>query len=110
MVNLLCAGTDTQRSVILSGLGPAYEHCREDTLVTLVPLMCKLVDGWGPELKSLTAYALIPAAGGEGFEVPADIASQVTDTAIRVVEAENRDCILQAWGDVLAEFLPRVRR
>jgi len=108
MVTLLQTGTDSQRSVILGKMSPAYEQNRQEVLDVIVPLMCRLVTTWSVELKALTADALLPA-GAITYPLDPELAHMITDTALEVIENATEEVIWQAWGDVLRGFFPRMQ-
>lgn len=67
MAELLENGTDHERGIILFEIQQLLDHCLEDTLKILVPILCLHVHTWSPELQ-LGASEVRKSSTGLGLE------------------------------------------
>lgn len=106
MAEYLKTGTDSQRTVILFELQQLLDHCFEDTLTTLVPVLCEEVQGWTEELQISSAEALLDVVQQD---VPRSVATQICRAAFCVVRNSNSEDIFESWGEILVVVLPNVK-
>mmetsp|Transcript_12692 Transcript_12692/g.38905 ORF Transcript_12692/g.38905 Transcript_12692/m.38905 type:complete len:871 (-) Transcript_12692:229-2841(-) len=105
MTELLEHGSDHEKSIILFEIQQLLDHCLEDTLKILVPVLCLHVHTWAPELQLAAAEALIDVVH---HEIPADVAKMISAASFRVVNRAVVDTIYESWGEILVAVLPNV--
>lgn len=105
MASLLQSGTDSQKTVILFELQRLFEHCYDDTVSVLVPILCKELVTWPPELQLSAAEAL---ADIMNKLVPKEVAKMVCNAAFDIVSWHKTEDIFEAWGEILVVIMPTV--
>lgn len=106
MADLLESGTDSQRTVILFELQQLLDHCLEDTINVLIPVLCKNVHTWSYELQISSTEALLDVLQQD---VSAESCKLLCDAAFRVVGQSHSEDIFEAWGEILVVGLPNVK-
>lgn len=105
MGSLLQSGTESQKTVILFELQRLFEHCYEDTVKILVPILCKELVTWSPELQISAAEALSDILNKR---ISRDTAKMVCNAAFEVVSWHKREEIFEAWAEILVVVMPTV--
>lgn len=106
MADLLASGTDSQRTVILFTLQQLLDHCLEDTVNVLIPVLCKNVHTWTYELQISSTEALLDVLQQN---VSPESCKMICDAAFRVVGQSHSEDIFEAWGEILVVSLPSVK-
>lgn len=106
MADLLESGTDSQRTVILFTLQQLLDHCLEDTVNVLIPVLCKNVHTWTYELQISSTEALLDVLQQD---LSPESCKIICDAAFRVVGQSHSEDIFEAWGEILVVSLPNVK-
>jgi hypothetical protein len=106
MADLLESGTDSQRTVILFELQQLLDHCLDDTINVLIPVLCRNVHTWTYELQISSTEALLDVLQQA---VKPDTCKLICDAAFRVVGQSHSEDIFEAWGEILVIGLPHVK-
>lgn len=106
MCDLLISGSDAQRTVVLFEVQQMIEHCFEDTLFTVVPVICKHVDEWCEELQISASEAILDVVQRP---IPKETSKCICDAAFKVVDRTRTDDTFEAWGEILVVVLPEVQ-
>jgi hypothetical protein len=106
MADLLESGSDSQRTVILFELQQLLDHCLEDTINVLIPVLCKNVHTWTYELQISSTEALLDVLQQE---VNPESCKLICEAALRVVRQSHSEDMFEAWGEILVVGLPNVK-
>jgi hypothetical protein len=106
MAELLKSGTDSQRTVILFELQQLMEHCFNETVKVLVPVLCEYVHTWSKEVQISAAEVLIDLIQKK---LDPRVCKMIGDAAIRVVQQTSAENMFEAWGEILVAVLPNVQ-
>jgi hypothetical protein len=106
MSEILVSGSDSQRAVILFELQQLLEHCPEETINVLVPVLCNNVHLWSYELQISAAEALLDILQQH---VDPRACKMICDAALRVIRQSHAEDMFEGWGEVLVVVLPSVK-
>jgi len=105
MAEVLESGNDGKRGVVLMEMQQLLDHCLEDTLKILVPVLCLHVHEWVVDLQLAAAEALLDVVHKV---IPADVAKMISAASFRVVKTATVDTVYESWGEILVAVLPAV--
>lgn len=105
MAGFLESGTHSQRTVILFEVQQLLEHCIDETLKQIVPVICKHVAKWPEEVQISAAEALLDVVQQE---IPKPISKMICSAAFDVVNEHRTEDTFEAWGEILVLVLPDV--
>jgi len=105
MADVLETGNDTKKQGVLYEMQSLLDHCFEDTLKILVPVLCLYVHEWNHELQLVAAESLLEVVHKK---IPADVAKMISAASFRVVKSATIDTIYESWGEILVAVLPSV--
>lgn len=103
MAEFLRSGSDSQRTVILFELQHLLDHCFEETMNLLVPVLCEQVGDWCFDLQLSAAEALVDVIQKP---IPRRVSKLICDAAFQVVTRSRTGEIFEAWGEILVVVLP----
>lgn len=106
MAELLDSGTDSQRTVILFELQQLLDHCLDDTINVLIPVLCKNVHKWAYELQISSTEALLDVLNQE---IQPASSKLICEAAFRVIRQSRSEDLFEAWGEILVVGLPNVK-
>lgn len=106
MAELLESGTDSQRTVILFELQQLLDHCLEDTINVLIPVLCRNVHKWTYELQISSTEALLDVLNQD---VQPECCKMICEAALLVVRQSRSEDLFEAWGEILVVGLPSVK-
>lgn len=111
MADVLITGPDAEREFILFELQQLLDHCPDDTMKILVPVLCANVPQWSLDLQMKAAERLYDVVS---LDLDASTVKLVADAAFGVVQAnigKNDPSIANLYnlcGGILVEILPNV--
>lgn len=105
MADLLEKGSDSQRTVILFELQQLLDHCLEDTLHVLIPVLCRNVHTWSYELQISSTESLLDVLQQDTEHVTC---KGICQAAFRVIRQSHSEDLFEAWGEILVVGLPNV--
>lgn len=106
MADILKSGSDSQRTVILFELQQLMDHCMEETITILVPVLCSNIHTWTYELQISAAESLLDVLQNN---VDPRACNMICSAAFRVVELCHAEDMFEAWGEILVLVLPHVK-
>ncbi|KAA8499827.1 Serine/threonine-protein phosphatase 4 regulatory subunit 4 [Porphyridium purpureum] len=105
MADILEHGSEAKKNVVMMEIQQFLDHCLEDTLQVLVPVLCLHVHEWSHELQIAAAEALLEVVNKT---IPPATAKMISAASFRVVKLAMVDTIYESWGEILVSVLPNV--
>lgn len=112
MAELLIAGPDTEREFILFELQQLLDHCLDDTMKILIPVLCEHVPTWNIELQIKSAQRLYDVVA---LHLEPPTANMITCASFGVIHrgkgkaSPEYEELYHCWGNILVECLPNMR-
>lgn len=112
MAEVLVAGPDTERVFILFELQQLLDHCLDDTMKILLPVLCENVPTWNIDLQIKSAQRLYDVVI---LDLDAPTANMITCASFGVIHnakgkaAPEYEELYNLWGSILVECLPNMR-
>eukprot|EP00181_Compsopogon_caeruleus_P003588 CAMPEP_0184684422 /NCGR_PEP_ID=MMETSP0312-20130426/15215_1 /TAXON_ID=31354 /ORGANISM="Compsopogon coeruleus, Strain SAG 36.94" /LENGTH=188 /DNA_ID=CAMNT_0027137575 /DNA_START=42 /DNA_END=605 /DNA_ORIENTATION=+ len=113
IADVLLSGPDSERDFALLELSQLLDHCLEDTIKILIPIMCSHVHEWGVNVQfrvgeGLTNVVALPMTAHTSWII-STAAFRVLHEApnLQMVESE-RGNFFELWGSMLVEALFQV--
>lgn len=111
MAELLIAGPDVEREFILFELQQLLDHCPDDTMKILLPVLCEHVPSWNIDLQTKAAQRLFDVVS---LELDPPTVKMVTRAAFGVVQsgiANDDPAVANLYdlcGVILVDVLPNM--
>mmetsp|Transcript_22630 Transcript_22630/g.60155 ORF Transcript_22630/g.60155 Transcript_22630/m.60155 type:complete len:802 (+) Transcript_22630:392-2797(+) len=112
MAEVLKTGSAEEKEFVLFELQQLLDHCFDDTLRILVPILCRQVLFWTVELQFKAAEAMLMIVTNK---VPSETAIMVAHCARRILRSskptlssDDAEMFCDVWGDVLLEVVPDI--
>ena len=111
MADVLEQGPDSERDFILFEVQQLLDHCREDTMKILIPVLCEHVPRWSIDTQIKSAQRLYDVVM---LDLQPHIANMITCASFGVIHshrakiAPEYDELYNLWGSILVEALPNM--
>lgn len=112
MAEVLVLGPDSEREFILFELQQLLDHCLEDTMKILIPVLCEHVPSWDIDLQIKSAQRLYDVVY---LDLDPATANMITCASFGVIHrsrgragAEYED-LYNLWGGLLVDCLPNMQ-
>lgn len=112
MAEVLVVGPDSEREFILFELQQLLDHCLEDTMKILLPVLCEHVPSWNIDLQIKSAQRLFDVVG---LDLDPTTANMITCASFGVIH-RSRGCagpeyeeLYELWGGLLVDCLPNMQ-
>lgn len=111
MAEVLEVGPDSEREFILFELQQLLDHCLEDTMKILIPVLCKHVPKWNIDLQIKAAQRLYDVVC---LELDHETANMITCASFGVIQrskgcaAPEYEELYNLWGGLLVDCLPNM--
>lgn len=112
MAEVLVAGPDSEREFILFELQQLLDHCLDDTMKILIPVLCEHVPSWNIDLQIKSAQRLFDVVS---LKLDPATANMITCASFGVIHASRGkaapeyDELYNLWGGILVDCLPNLR-
>lgn len=112
MAEVLVAGPDSEREFILFELQQLLDHCLDDTMKILLPVLCQHVPSWNIDLQIKSAQRLYDVVI---LDLEPATANMITCASFRVIHASKGKAapeyeeLYNLWGSILVECLPNMK-
>eukprot|EP00178_Gracilaria_changii_P027958 TRINITY_DN936_c0_g1_i5.p1 TRINITY_DN936_c0_g1~~TRINITY_DN936_c0_g1_i5.p1 ORF type:complete len:1238 (-),score=195.70 TRINITY_DN936_c0_g1_i5:28663-32376(-) len=112
MAEVLVSGADHEREFILFELQQLLDHCLDDTMKILLPVLCEHVPTWNIELQIKSAQRLYDVVA---LDLQPATANMVTCASFGVIHrakgiaSPEYEELYHCWGNILVECLPNMR-
>lgn len=111
MAEVLVLGPDSEREFILFELQQLLDHCLEDTMKILIPVLCQHVPNWNIDLQIKAAQRLYDVVS---LELEPSVANMITCASFGVIHrskgcaAPEYEDLYNLWGGLLVDCLPNM--
>lgn len=111
MAEVLVLGPDSEREFILFELQQLLDHCLEDTMKILIPVLCKHVPNWNIDLQIKAAQRLFDVVC---LKLEPAVANMITCASFGVIHrskgcaAPEYEELYNLWGVLLVDCLPNM--
>jgi hypothetical protein len=112
MAELLVQGPDAEREFILFELQQLLDHCPDDTMKILLPVLCEHVPAWSVDLQTKAAQRLFDVVS---LDLDQSAVKMVTRAAFGVVQARignDEPAVANLYdlcGGILVDVLPNMK-
>lgn len=112
MAEVLVAGPDSEREFILFELQQLLDHCLEDTMKILIPVLCEHVPTWNIDLQIKSAQRLYDVVC---LDLDPATANMITCASFGVIHrakgkaAPEYEELYNLWGGLLVDCLPNMQ-
>lgn len=112
MAEVLVAGPDSEREFILFELQQLLDHCLNDTMKILIPVLCENVPSWNIDLQIKSAQRLFDVVV---LDLEPATANMITCASFGVIHASKGkaapeyDELYHLWGGILVDCLPNMK-
>lgn len=112
MAEVLVAGPDSEREFILFEVQQLLDHCPDDTMKILIPVLCELVPTWKVDLQIKAAQRLFDIVC---LPLDPSIANMITCASFGVIRSSKGKAspeyeeLFNLWGGILVDCLPSMR-
>jgi len=112
MAEVLVQGPDTEREFILFELQQLLDHCLDDTMKILLPVLCEHVPTWNVDLQIKSAKRLFDVVT---FQLEPITANMITCASFGVIQAAKGkpgvefEELYNLWGSILVDVLPNMK-
>lgn len=105
---VLVDGSDLERMAVLYQFPQFLEHCPDDSISIMVPVICSGAVNWKEEVQMAAAEALYFVVN---IPLPEDVAKQITVCALSIIQmSASGGEVFDACGEILSMMLPQVKR
>lgn len=111
MADVLVAGPDTEREFILFELQQLLDHCLDDTMKILIPVLCEYVHSWNIDLQIKSAQRLFDVVC---LDLDPATANMITCASFGVIHGSRGKAapeyqeLYNLWGGILVDCLPNM--
>lgn len=112
MAEVLVAGPDSEREFILFEVQQLLDHCLDDTMKILIPVLCENVPTWNIDLQIKSAQRLFDVVC---LDLEPATANMITCASFGVIHASKGKAapeyeeLYNLWGGILVDCLPNMR-
>ena len=112
MAEVLVQGPDSEREFILFELQQLLDHCLDDTMKILLPVLCEHVPSWNVDLQIKSAKRLFDVVT---FQLEPVTANMITCASFGVIQAAKGkpglefEELYNLWGSILVDVLPNMK-
>lgn len=112
MAEVLVTGPDSEREFILFELQQLLDHCLDDTMKILIPVLCEHVPTWNIDLQIKSAQRLYDVVI---LDLEPSTANMITCASFGVIHrsrgkaAPEYEELYNLWGSILVECLPNMK-
>lgn len=112
MAEVLVQGPDSEREFILFELQQLLDHCLDDTMKILLPVLCEHVPAWNVDLQNKAAKRLFDVVT---FQLEPLTANMITCASFGVIQAAKGkpgveyEELYNLWGSILVDVLPNMK-
>lgn len=112
MAEVLVVGPDSEREFILFELQQLLDHCLEDTMKILIPVLCEHVPKWNIDLQIKSAQRLYDVVC---LDLDPATANMITCASFGVIHrskgrtAPEYEELYNLWGGLLVDCLPNMQ-
>lgn len=112
MAEVLVAGPDSEREFILFEVQQLLDHCLDDTMKILIPVLCQHVPTWNIDLQIKSAQRLYDVVC---LDLDPATANMITCASFGVIQASKGKAapeyeeLYNLWGGILVDCLPNMR-
>lgn len=112
MAEVLVAGPDSEREFILFELQQLLDHCLNDTMKILIPVLCENVPTWNIDLQIKSAQRLFDVVV---LDLEPATANMITCASFGVIHAAKGKAapeyeeLYHLWGGILVDCLPNMK-
>lgn len=112
MAEVLVQGPDSEREFILFELQQLLDHCLDDTMKILLPVLCEHVPSWNVDLQIKAAKRLFDVVT---FQLEPVTANMITCASFGVIQAAKGkpgvefEELYNLWGSILVDVLPNMK-
>lgn len=112
MAEVLVVGPDSEREFILFELQQLLDHCLDDTMKILMPVLCEHVPLWAIDLQIKSAQRLYDVVL---LELDPDTANMITCASFGVIHRSRGRAgpeyeeLYNLWGGLLVDCLPNMK-
>lgn len=112
MAEVLVQGPDSEREFILFELQQLLDHCLDDTMKILLPVLCEHVPTWNVDLQIKSAKRLFDVVT---FQLEPVTANMITCASFGVIQAAKGkpglefEELYNLWGSILVDVLPNMK-
>lgn len=106
MAHFLRCGSEAQQTVVLFDIQQLLEHCFEETVETLVPLLCECIPYRSEELQLSASEAFAEIVQQP---IPSRTTKMIVDMAFEIIRTTHTADSFEAWGEILVVVLPDVK-
>jgi HEAT repeats len=105
---VLIDGSDLERMAVLYQFPQFLEHCPDDSVSIMVPVICNSSLGWKEDVQMAAAEALYFVVN---MPLPETVAKQIVVCALSIIQtAKSGGEVFDACGEILSMMLPQVKR
>lgn len=105
---VLIDGSDLERMAVLYQFPQFLEHCPDDSISVMVPVICNSSVGWKEDVQMAAAEALYFVVN---IPLPETVAKQIVVCALSIIQtSESGGEVFDACGEILSMMLPQVKR
>jgi hypothetical protein len=105
---VLIDGSDLERMAVLYQFPQFLEHCPDDSISIMVPVICNSSVGWKEDVQMAAAEALYFVVN---IPLPETVAKQIVVCALSVIQTSaSGGEVFDACGEILSMMLPQVKR
>lgn len=105
---VLIDGSDLERMAVLYQFPQFLEHCPDDSISVMVPVICNSSTGWKEDVQMAAAEALYFVVN---MPLPETVAKQIVVCSLSIIQtSESGGEVFDACGEILSMMLPQVKR
>lgn len=105
---VLQEGSDLERMAVLYQFPQFLEHCPDDSISIMVPVICNSSVSWPEEVQMAAAEALYFVVN---MPLPEVVAKQIVVCSLSIIQtAASGGDVFDACGEILSMMLPQVKR
>jgi hypothetical protein len=105
---VLVDGSDLERMAVLYQFPQFLEHCPDDSISMMVPVICDGAVGWKEDVQMAAAEALYFVVN---MPLPEIVAKQIVVCALSIIQmSASGGEVFDACGEILSMMLPQVKR
>lgn len=105
---VLIDGSDLERMAVLYQFPQFLEHCPDDSISIMVPVICNSSVSWKEDVQMAAAEALYFVVN---MPLPETVAKQIVVCALSIIQTSaSGGEVFDACGEILSMMLPQVKR
>lgn len=105
---VLIDGSDLERMAVLYQFPQFLEHCPDDSITIMVPVICNSAPDWKEDVQMAAAEALYFVVN---IPLPEKVAKQIVVCALSIIQmSASGGEVFDACGEILSMMLPQVKR